>query len=134
MWQLFSSVQTACRQQAPLYLYLLSTQNTFHLTHWVKARLSQAFFLSFLSFFLSFFSFSSSFHFHIKRRLDEGGQASINATSGVWRKISPPSFINLQDIKARAEQSRGVGWREWKGQGGHTNKTHTQTESIALKP
>lgn len=28
------------------------------------------------------------------------GGASINAASGVWKKISPPSFINLQDIKA----------------------------------
>ena len=33
--------------------------------------------------------------------------ASINATSEVWKKISPPSFINLQDIKA--ERPRG-GW------------------------
>lgn len=44
-----------------------------------------------------------------------GRGASINAASGVWKKISPPSFINLQDIKA--EQSRG-GRRRGAGGGG----------------
>ena len=38
----------------------------------------------------------------------EGGRgASINAASRVWKKISPPSFINLQDIKA-GQQRRGA--------------------------
>ena len=85
----------------------------FNLTHWSTS--------SSLSLFLSL-PFPS-LHFHIKQTgpgpgregEKEGGMegwmhggergASINAASGVWKKISPPSFINLQDIKA--EQPRG---------------------------
>lgn len=82
----------------------------FNLTHWVTS-FSQPFL---------------SFHFHIKQRLDEaerGRGASINAASGVWKKISPPSFINLQDIKA--EQPRGG-----RGRGrAHSRRAHRKNKA-----
>lgn len=96
------------------------------LTHWVSS-FSQP----------SFFSFSS-FHFHIKQRPDggRGRGASINAASRVWKKISPPSFINLQDIKAEQPRGGGDGGGGGGGTHAHRHRVHAKTKHafITKKP